>query len=150
MLIIRLSRQGKTKHALFRVIISEKARDTAGRYLELLGHYDPHTNVAVLKADRIKYWISQGATVSGTVHNLLVDQKIIDAAKIKVANIKKKPEEKKPAAVPATAPAVEVKKEEKPAKAKPEVKKEEKPVEIKPEIKPEAKAGEKPTEAKPS
>lgn len=131
MLIIRLSRQGKTKHALFRVIVSEKARDTVGRYLELLGHYDPHTNKAELKADRIKYWISQGASVSGTVHNLLVDQKIIDAAKIKVANIKKKPEEKPAAAAPA-APVAEEK----------EAKKEEKPA--------EPKTADKPAEAKPS
>jgi small subunit ribosomal protein S16 len=90
MLTIRLSRFGKKKHPIYRVIISEKQKDTVGDYLELLGHYDPHTNKAELKADRIKYWIDKGAQTSGTVHNLLVGEKIITGEKIKVANIKKK------------------------------------------------------------
>lgn len=90
MLAIRLSRVGKKKFALFRVVVSEKTKDTVGNYLELLGNYNPHTNEAVLKADRIKYWISKGAQPSGSVHNLLVGQKIIEGEKIKVANIKKK------------------------------------------------------------
>lgn len=95
MLVIRLSRIGKKKHPTFRLIISEKSKDLYGDYLELLGHYDPHTNQVNLKADRIKYWLSKGAKPSGTVHNLLVDKKIIEAQKIKVANIKRKKEEKK-------------------------------------------------------
>jgi len=90
MLVIRLSRVGKKKYAIFRVIVSEKTKDTVGNYLELLGNYNPHTNEAVLKADRIKHWISKGAQPSGSVHNLLVEQKIIEGEKIKVANIKKK------------------------------------------------------------
>ena len=77
MLVIRLSRMGKKKHPLFRVIISEKTKDTVGDYLELLGNYNPHTNKAELKADRIQYWLSKGAQPSGTVHNLLIDHKII-------------------------------------------------------------------------
>jgi small subunit ribosomal protein S16 len=133
MLTIRLSRVGKKKQATFRVIVSEKTKDTIGDYLELLGYYNPHTNTAELKEDRIKYWISKGAQTSGTVHNLLVGKKIITGDKIKVANIKKKPEEAKtesapvakpteavPAEAPATTPpaAAEVK-EEKPAEPAP-------------------------------
>ena len=95
MLAIRLSRVGKKKYATFRVVISEKTKDTVGDYLELLGNYNQHTNEAVLKADRIKYWISKGAKPSGSVHNLLVGQKIIDGEKIKVASIKKKKEDDK-------------------------------------------------------
>ena len=125
MLIIRLSRVGKKKQYSFRVIISEKTKDTVGDYLELLGNYNPHTNKATLKADRIKYWLSKGAQVSGSVHNLLVESKIIQVEKIKVANIKKK------AATPTAAPA--------PAEKKAESKAEEK----KKEPKTEAKAEEK-------
>ena len=94
MLIIRLSRVGKKKHPTFRLVISEKTKDLYGDYLELLGNYDPHANRANLKVDRIKYWLSKGAQASGTVHNLLVDQKVISAEKIKVANIRRKKEEK--------------------------------------------------------
>ncbi len=75
---------------MFRVIVSEKTKDTVGDYLELLGHYDPHTNTAELKTDRIKHWLNKGAQPSGTVHNLLIDQKIIEGDKIAVANIKQK------------------------------------------------------------
>ena len=89
MLMIRLSRVGKKHHPLYRVVISEKRKDTVGDYLELLGQYDPHTNTANLKAERIQYWISKGAQTSGTVHNLLVHYKIITGEKIKVANIKR-------------------------------------------------------------
>ncbi len=94
MLAIRLSRVGKKKYATFRVVVSEKTKDTVGNYLELLGNYNPHTNEAVLKADRIKYWISKGAQPSGSVHNLLVEHKVIEGEKIKVASIKKKEAEK--------------------------------------------------------
>ena len=103
MLTIRLSRIGKKKQANFRVIISEKAKDTQGNYLELLGYYNPHTNKLELKTERIKYWLTKGAQTSGTIHNLLVDQKIITAAKIKVANIKKKEKEEKTDTPPAPA-----------------------------------------------
>lgn len=125
MLAIRLSRMGKKKHPLFRVIVSEKTKDTVGDYLELLGNYNPHTNKAELKADRIQYWLSKGAQPSGTVHNLLVDHKIISKEKIKVANIKKKKEEKEkkqPEKVTAKPPAREEIKE-KPAEGETEEKK---------------------------
>jgi len=119
MLTIRLSRVGKKKHPIYRVVISEKLKDTVGNYLELLGQYNPHTNTAELNAERIQYWISKGAQTSGTVHNLLVDKKIISAEKIKVANIKKKKEEKEEK----TDKPTEEKKEEAPAEKPDEEKK---------------------------
>jgi small subunit ribosomal protein S16 len=96
MLTIRLSRFGKKKHPVFRVIVSEKAKDTVGDYLELLGTYDPHTNKVELKTERVQYWLAKGASASGVVHNLLIDQKLITGDKIKVANIRKKAEDSEP------------------------------------------------------
>lgn len=85
MLTIRLTRVGKKKDGSFRVIVVESKRKVQpGNYLEMVGSYDPRVDTMSLKADRIKYWISMGATVSDTVHNLLVSQKIIDAKKINV------------------------------------------------------------------
>ncbi|MBU0598558.1 30S ribosomal protein S16 [Patescibacteria group bacterium] len=143
MLTIRLSRFGKKKHPLYRVIISEKQKDTKGDYLELLGRYDPHTNKVELKAERIKYWLSKGAQTSGVVHNLLIDQKIIEGEKLQVANIKKKKEE----------PKKDDKPEEKPAEPKAEPKAEEKNSDSdKPKaenkIETPAKPADKPTESK--
>ncbi|MBU0649244.1 30S ribosomal protein S16, partial [Patescibacteria group bacterium] len=74
MLHIRLTRVGKKKQPTYRVIITEKHRDPWGKVLEILGHYNPRSKdkAAVLKADRIKYWIEHGAQASSTVHNLLL------------------------------------------------------------------------------
>lgn len=99
MLTIRLTRVGRKNDPSFRVIIIDSKRKVkAGNYLEMLGSHDPRTNRTELKADRIKYWISMGATTSDTVHNLLVSHKIIDAKKINILPAYKikeeKPEEK--------------------------------------------------------
>lgn len=115
MLTIRFSRIGKRKKPFFRVIVSEKQKDTQGHYLELLGHYNPHTKEAFLKADRISHWLTAGAGVSDTVYNLLVKHKIIESdAKRKVVHISgkrkaklaEKAKEKEAAAATATEPAV--------------------------------------------
>jgi len=86
MLMIRLSRVGKLKQPTYRLIVSEKSKDTHGKYLEILGTYNPRTNPATIKfeAERIKYWMSKGAQPSDTVHNLLVDQKVITTPKRKI------------------------------------------------------------------
>lgn len=114
MLTIRLTRVGKKKDGSFRVIVIESKRKVqAGNYLEMVGSYDPRVNTVALKADRIKHWLSMGATVSDTVHNLLVSQKIIDAKKINILPKFKAPEvqaeEPKAEAAPevAEAPVVE-------------------------------------------
>ena len=90
MLTIRFSRIGKRKKAFFRIIISEKQKDTQGTYLELLGNYDPHTKATVLKTDRIQYWLSKGATMSNSVHNLFINKEIVKGEKQKSVAISKK------------------------------------------------------------
>ena len=99
MLMIRLSRVGKIKQPTYRLIVSEKSKDTRGKYLEILGTYNPRSNPATVKfdAERIKYWMSKGAQPSDTVHNLLVDQKIVDAQKRKIWAVPKAKEDTKPA-----------------------------------------------------
>lgn len=57
----------------------------SGKLLEVLGSHDSrHDKSTVIKADRVKYWLSQGAQSSGTVHNLLITQKVITGKKINV------------------------------------------------------------------
>src|SRR3954463_12911177 len=99
MLTIRLTRVGKKNDPSFRVIVVEsKRKPQPGAYLEMVGSYDPKVDRIDLKADRIKHWISMGATVSDTVHNLLVSQKIIDAKKINVLPKKTVPKKDEPVA----------------------------------------------------
>lgn len=93
MLTIRLSRIGTKKKPMYRLIISEKARDTFGRSLEILGSYNPFSKDLQVKADRIQYWLSQGAQASATVNNLLVERKIIEGKKVTASKVGKKKEE---------------------------------------------------------
>jgi len=110
MLTIRLSRIGKPKKPMYRLIISEKAKDPYGRALEILGSYNPFSKELQVKKDRIEYWISKGSQMSATVNNLLVEKGIIKADKVKASKPgKKKEEESKSEEKPKT----EEKKEEK-------------------------------------
>jgi len=128
MLKIRLARVGKKKKPTYRFIVSESTKDTYGKALEILGHYNPFSKVIEVKKERILHWISKGAQVSPTVHNILVDQNVIQAEKVKASKGKKKgSEEEKPAAVAGNKPeeAAQAKEAEKPAeeiKKEPEVK----------------------------
>ena len=103
MLAIRFARVGKTKQPTYRITVSEKGRDLYGRSLEILGHYNPRSKVCEVNSERIKYWISVGASVSPTVYNLLVDQQVIAGPKVKVTRAKAK----KGTAAPAAAVASE-------------------------------------------
>lgn len=92
MLSIRLTRTGRKKAPTYRVVVMPKHRDPWGRVIEILGHYNPRTNprTLVLKADRIKHWLSQGAECTDTVWNLLVDEKIVDGKKQTASHLTKK------------------------------------------------------------
>ena len=84
MLTIRLIRTGKRNAPAYRVVLIQKiAPPKSGKFLEILGSYNPRLKELNLKADRIKYWISKGAGISDTVHNLLVDEKILTEPKLK-------------------------------------------------------------------
>ena len=95
MLKIRLQRTGRRNNPFFRVIVTDShSGPKSGKYIELLGSYDPKQGDITLEADRIKYWISQGAQTSDTVHNFLVSKKIIEGKKLNVLP-KKSPTKKR-------------------------------------------------------
>ncbi|MDF1549736.1 MAG: 30S ribosomal protein S16 [Bacteroidales bacterium] len=81
MLAIKLSRFGKKKQPTYRIVVLEKNKDPWGDYLENLGHYNPRSKEITLNAERIKYWISQGAQPSDTIHNILVKYPYISYVK---------------------------------------------------------------------
>ena len=125
MLVIRFLRVGKKNQPSFKIVVVDKRRSSkSGRFLEEVGFYNPLTKEKVLKADRIKYWLSKGVRPSPTVHNLLIKEKILEGKKI--------PKHKKPKKKPSFAKATEGK--------------EKKPEEVKPKAKPEAKTEEKSAE----
>lgn len=81
MLVIRLNRTGRKNRANFRVAVQEKTVAPGGRHVEMLGSWDPHKKLAVLKNERILYWLSKGAQPSRTVHNLLISQGVLEGEK---------------------------------------------------------------------
>jgi small subunit ribosomal protein S16 len=99
MVTIRLQRVGRKNHAEFRVVVTESARGPkSAKYLEVVGHHNPHTNTTVINAELVREWIKKGAQVSDTVHNLLIAKKVIEGKKKNVLPKKtpiKKEDEKK-------------------------------------------------------
>lgn len=90
MLAIRLARMGKKKYPTYRITIAEKSKDTFGGFLEVLGHYNPHTKLCEVNKERILYWISRGAKPSATAHNLFVSQHVLEGPKVRAWRPKKK------------------------------------------------------------
>ena len=78
MLAIRLARFGKKKKPFYRVVVIDKRKARDGRFVEVVGTYDPLKKPAEVKlnAERIKYWLGCGAQPSNTVRSFLHHQKI--------------------------------------------------------------------------
>jgi small subunit ribosomal protein S16 len=77
-LTIRLSRFGKRKKPFYRVVVIESSKARNGRVVEAIGTYDPLKKPAEIKldADRVKYWMGNGAQPSDTVRSFIKLQKI--------------------------------------------------------------------------
>ena len=77
MLMIRLSRIGKKKHPFYRVVVTEKTRPRNGRFVEIVGTYDPQKKPATVQIDkeRVEYWLGKGAQPTDTVRSLLRNPK---------------------------------------------------------------------------
>lgn len=89
MLKIRLQRIGRKNDPAFRVVLTDSKNSTkSGKFKEIIGSYNVKQGEVIFKTDRVKYWISQGAQVSDTIHNFLVNQKIITGKKKNVLSKK--------------------------------------------------------------
>ena len=73
MLAIRLRRAGSKNRPLFRVVVTERARARDGRFVEVLGHYNPRTKPERLDVnrERLDHWLKAGAQPSDTVRTLI-------------------------------------------------------------------------------
>lgn len=73
MLAIRLTRKGSNKKPFYRVVVAEKTAPRDGRFVEIVGYYNPRPNPAEYKlnVERIQYWLSKGAQPSPTVRRLI-------------------------------------------------------------------------------
>lgn len=73
MLMIRLARFGAKKKPTYRVVVIEKQRARDSKAIEVVGHYNPVADPAVVELNhgRIEHWVRSGARLSDTVARLL-------------------------------------------------------------------------------
>lgn len=70
---IRLRREGSSKRPRYRVVVADSRSPRDGRFIEIIGHYNPVTQPPTVKIDRDRAnaWISKGAQPSNTVKKLI-------------------------------------------------------------------------------
>jgi small subunit ribosomal protein S16 len=71
-LVIRLTRIGKTNEPAYRIVLAEKRKAVKGGYQEQIGFYNPSESKKLdFNKDRFEYWVSKGARPSDTVASLM-------------------------------------------------------------------------------
>ena len=70
---IRLTRVGARNNPMWRVVASDQRSPRDGRFIDVLGHYNPQTDPStiVLDEQKLRGWIERGAQPSGTVKKLM-------------------------------------------------------------------------------
>ncbi|HHX45583.1 MAG TPA: 30S ribosomal protein S16 [Chloroflexi bacterium] len=73
MVRIRLARVGAKKQPSYRVVVADQRSPRDGRFIEIIGHYNPRTEPAtmVVKEDRALYWLEKGAQPTEAVARIL-------------------------------------------------------------------------------
>lgn len=79
MVKIRLTRGGAKKKPFYRIVVADSRAARDGKFIEILGTYDPLKDPAEVKIneEKAKKWISDGAKPTDTVKALLKNQNII-------------------------------------------------------------------------
>ncbi|HEX5449830.1 MAG TPA: 30S ribosomal protein S16 [Gaiellaceae bacterium] len=75
---LRLTRVGSKKNPIYRVVAADSRSPRDGKFLEIVGRYNPQTDPSTIELDeaKVKDWLSKGAQPSGTVAKLLKTQGI--------------------------------------------------------------------------
>ncbi len=68
---IRMSRAGKKKAPFYRIVAADKRKARDGKFIDLIGTYDPRTKALKLDGERYQKWLKQGAQPSGTLAALI-------------------------------------------------------------------------------
>ncbi len=71
--VLRLTRMGAKKRPFYRIIAADSEAKRDGRFLEVLGYYDPKTEPATISLDmeKVRYWLAKGAQPTETVRSLI-------------------------------------------------------------------------------
>ena len=70
---IRLTRMGAKKKPFYRLVVADSRFPRDGRFIEVVGTYDPNQNPPIVNLDRekVQSWVNRGASLSATVRSLL-------------------------------------------------------------------------------
>ncbi|KKQ90415.1 MAG: 30S ribosomal protein S16, partial [Berkelbacteria bacterium GW2011_GWA1_39_10] len=71
MLAIRLRRTGKKGQPSYRIVVTDERASVYGKYIEMIGHYNPQTKAVVLDSAKALDWMKKGAKPSNTVAKLM-------------------------------------------------------------------------------
>ena len=76
---MRLTRIGSKKRPYYRIVVIDKRRARNGRFLEVLGQYNPIASPVQMEinSERAQYWLSEGAQPSETVESILRKKEIV-------------------------------------------------------------------------
>lgn len=76
---IRLTRMGAKKKPFYRMVAADSEAPRDGKFIEILGYYDPMKDPAVIKVkeDKINYWLEKGAVVTESARALLRNQGLL-------------------------------------------------------------------------
>ena len=82
MIKLRLRRVGAKKRPAYRIVVADARSKRDGRFIEVVGHYNPLTEPTTLRIDgeRARYWLDQGAQPTERVAKLLRIQGVTDEA----------------------------------------------------------------------
>ena len=70
---MRLTRVGSKKNPIYRVVVAVSRSPRDGRFIEIIGRYNPQTNPSTIELDeqKVRDWLGKGAQPSDAVHKLL-------------------------------------------------------------------------------
>lgn len=71
MVKIRLKRQGSKFNAHYKIVAADSRAPRDGRFIEALGHYNPHSKEFVINEVSLQKWVDNGAQPTQVVFNLL-------------------------------------------------------------------------------
>ena len=79
---IRLTRKGAKKKPFYRIVAADSEAPRDGRFLEVVGHYNPLTDPAQVTIDeeKLNKWVERGAKVSETVRSLLRKKEVSEVS----------------------------------------------------------------------
>jgi small subunit ribosomal protein S16 len=110
LLKIRLARVGKKKQPTYRVVVADARAPRDGKYVEILGHYNPRSEPSVFEIDEEKArgWLSKGAQPTERIHKLLASKGLMEAPVFAAPKPKATPQAAAPAAPAAAAASTAV------------------------------------------